>query len=194
MVKINEIVQQPGQKELMLRQAIMESLHVALPGEIQEYNPETRTATIQPVIRKWRSADTPPLLLDVPVFFWGNFIFTPEKGDGCLVIFADSCIDSWLQSGGVSSPMSARRHSLSDGFAFVGFRQKNGDDLRTILAGKKNLQMVVEDPLPDGTDTAFISNISQDNDGVIMVKKKKIELTRQMIIDALGYTPARENS
>lgn len=128
-MRIDEVIQQPGLKERLVLEAFSKDMKVAIPGEIVSYDTNTRTATIQPVIRDWDSADDPPVLLDVPVFMWGNFTFEPQEGDGCLVVCADSCIDAWLQSGGVSSPSVARSHSLSDGFAFVGFRQTGGTDL-----------------------------------------------------------------
>ena len=134
---LDEAIQQNGQKEQLLKEAVLESLHVALPGHILSYDSGTRTAKIQPSIRNWRQKETPPVLLDVPVFFPGNFTFPVNKGDECLVVFADACIDSWFQSGGVSTPIAARRHDLSDGFAFVGFFSKpnaaGGIDLATKL-------------------------------------------------------------
>ena len=42
--------------------------------------------------------------------------------DACLVIFSDVDSDNWFETGEASAPNSPRRHSLSDGFAFVGFR------------------------------------------------------------------------
>ena len=123
-MSIDEFIQQPGQKELLLKNAILDCIHVALPGEVVSYDSGTRTAKIQPVIRRWKSKDSPPILLDVPVFFLGNIVYPVEKGDECLVIFSDVCIDSWFENGGVSTPISARKHDLSDGFAFVGFQSK----------------------------------------------------------------------
>ena len=61
-----------------------------------------------------------PVLSDVPVFMPVEFEVSP--GDACLVVFADADIDKWLVSGEPEEPASPRRHSLSDGFAFVGFR------------------------------------------------------------------------
>ena len=61
-----------------------------------------------------------PLLADVPVFMPVTFEVNP--GDACLVVFADIDIDAFLETGEASVPRSARRHALSDGFAFVGFR------------------------------------------------------------------------
>ena len=132
-MRIDEVIQQPGLKERLLKENIKKSIHVAVPGEVVSYDPNARTATIQPVIRDWGEKDPPPLLLDVPVFMWGNYLFTPQKGDGCLVVCADSCIDAWVNSGGVSSPVVDRCHSLSDGFAFVGFRVQGNQTIDASL-------------------------------------------------------------
>lgn len=192
-MRIEEVVQQPGNKERLLKNDILSTIHVAIPGEIEAYYPETRTAVIQPVIREWNCKDNPPLLLDVPVFFWGNFTFTPKKGDGCLVVCADSCIDAWFQNGGVSSPVVARTHSLSDGFAFVGFRQTGGIDLETEIkkiAGKKDKQDPVDDPVASGTGIAFIDSISQNAQGVITVHKMTVRTVEK---NKAGLCPALPN-
>ena len=55
-----------------------------------------------------------PVLADVPVFMPVPFEVNP--GDACLVVFADNSLDD--------GAVSRRKHSLSDGFAFVGFRSK----------------------------------------------------------------------
>ena len=77
-----------------LKQEIFHSLHCALPGNVISFDPETQTAAIQPAV----------------------------TGDACLVVFSDVDIDRWFETGEASAPNSPRRHSLSDGFAFVGFR------------------------------------------------------------------------
>ena len=113
----------PAEREA-LKQEIFSSLHVALPGDIVSYDPETQTAEIQPAPR---AGSVPyPVLSDVPVFMPVPFDISP--GDPCLVIFADIDIAAWLLSGGAEVPSSARRHSLSDGFAFVGFRRGGAAD------------------------------------------------------------------
>ena len=66
-----------------------------------------------------------PLLRDVPVFM--SVFFTVNPGDACLVIFADCDIDRWFETGGSEVPGSSRMHSLSDGFAFVGFRARGSN-------------------------------------------------------------------
>ena len=112
-----------------LKSAVKQEIRCALPGIIHTYDPETQTASIQPTIRDRRmglSYEDLPLLLDVPVFFpGGNYVavcYPVRPGDECLVIFADSCIDAWMQSGSAQNPVIPRRHDLSDGFALVGFR------------------------------------------------------------------------
>ena len=101
-----------------LKRDFFSSLHCALPGNIISFDADTQTAEIQPAV-KLGSLTYPPLS-GVPVFMPVPFEVNP--GDACLVVFADIDIDAWLASGEAKEPLSARRHSLSDGFAFVGFR------------------------------------------------------------------------
>ena len=100
------------------KQEIFHSLHCALPGNILSFDPETQTASIQPAVKL---GSLPyPILTDVPVFMPIPFEINP--GDACLVVFSDVDIDRWFETGEASAPNSPRRHSLSDGFAFVGFK------------------------------------------------------------------------
>ena len=101
-----------------LKRDFFSSLHCALPGKVVSFDPDTRTAEIRPMVKQGSLAY--PLLSGVPVFMPVPFEVNP--GDACLVVFADIDIDAWLSSGEAEEPLSARRHSLSDGFAFVGFR------------------------------------------------------------------------
>ncbi len=115
-----------------LKKDIFKSLHVALPGSIVSYDSNARTASIRPLRAGM------PLLTDVPVFTPASSASssssTISEGDYCLVIFADHDIDAWFGSEyshnapgyrppGTVSPLSSRTHSLSDGFAFVGFKR-----------------------------------------------------------------------
>ena len=120
-----------------LKQDILSSLHCALPGKVVSYDAEMQTAVVQPSV-KHRPVCHPelaegspssvslPLLRDVPVFMPVPFEISP--GDACLVIFADSDIDAWFESGEAEVPPSGRMHSLSDGFAFVGFRTRGNSE------------------------------------------------------------------
>ena len=94
-----------------LKKETMRSIHCALPGTVVSFDADSCTAEIQ-------LADSNlPVLKDVPVFM--PVPFEVIEGDGSLVVFADHEIDRWLT--GEDTKTSARIHSLSDGFAFVGF-------------------------------------------------------------------------
>lgn len=105
-------------------------LRVAMPGIVQEWDAAQQTVSVQLAIREKvaiNGAETEieiPMLVDVPVVMpragGYSLVFAPAKGDECLVVFADACIDSWWQSGGVQSQADCRRHDLSDGFAILG--------------------------------------------------------------------------
>ncbi len=104
-----------------LKEEIFASLHVAMPGIIQAYDAEKRTAVVQPAIRRKNDAGeiiTAPVLQDVPVFLSGS---SSEivPGASCLLIFADFCIDGWLETGQPTLPASPRSHDLSDAFAII---------------------------------------------------------------------------
>ena len=113
-----------------LKRDILSSLHCALPGRVVSFDAESQTAVIQPAVSRVipsavegsPSSVSMPLLRDVPVFMPVSFEINP--GDACLVIFADCDIDNWFETGEAEVPESGRMHSLSDGFAFVGFRTR----------------------------------------------------------------------
>ena len=106
-----------------LKQEILSTLHVAMPGIIQSYDSATRTASVQPALRRqtpFGDILTAPLLQQVPVFLPSpDFAVVP--GAHCLLIFADFCIDGWYESAQPVLPPSPRQHDLSDAFALVGF-------------------------------------------------------------------------
>lgn len=115
----------------VLMDRIFNQLRVSIPGIIQEFDPITQTATVQVAIREhvrqenleyaWTEI---PLLLDVPVQFprGGGYVLTfpIKKGDECLVVFSDMCIDAWWANGGVQNQIEKRRHDLSDAVAIPG--------------------------------------------------------------------------
>ena len=121
----------PEERELF-RKELLSSLHCALPGIVTAFDPVTQTATVQPAMRSRLSGSSETLLLPlihgVPVFFPGSrhvaMTFPIEPGDECLLIFADSAIDRWFETGEAEAPESTRHHDLSDAFAFVGFRSR----------------------------------------------------------------------
>ena len=100
-----------------LKREIFTSLHCALPGTVESFDAETQTAVIRPGVSGM------PLLRDVLVFMPVSFDIA--AGDPCLVIFADCDIDAWFDGADSEAPASARKHSLSDAFAFVGFKRRS---------------------------------------------------------------------
>ena len=110
-----------GQLLQSWKEEIMSSIHCALPGTVVSFDEESQTAVIQPAVKSSSGIEL-PLLHDVPVFM--PVPFEVHEGDACLVVFADRDIDSWFETGETEVPPSGRMHSLSDGFAFVGFRPR----------------------------------------------------------------------
>ena len=121
---------------LMAFEGMQAGLWTAMPAIINSFNPTAMTCTAKVSIlmnqRMENGTFTPvsiPLLLDVPVMFPGGGGFTltfPVKsGDEALIVFANRCIDSWWQNGGINNKQAEfRMHDLSDGFAFVGVRSQ----------------------------------------------------------------------
>ena len=106
-----------------LKQELFSSLHCALPGTVVSFDAESQTAEIQPAVKL--GSMMYPVLSDVPVFMPVPFDVNP--GDACLVVFSDIDIDAWFDTGEAEEPRSTRKHSLSDGFAFVGFKTRSGE-------------------------------------------------------------------
>lgn len=107
------------------------TIRVAEPGIIQSFDCETQTATVQIALREQINNEdgskewvAVPLLLDVPIVMprAGGYVLTMpvNKGDECLVIFGDMCIDAWFSLGGIQNQIEKRRHDLSDAFAILG--------------------------------------------------------------------------
>ena len=129
---INERIQE-NELELYntLIDKVFNTIRVSSPGIIQEFDPETQTATVKVAIREHVRQENMeyawieiPLLLDVPVVFprGGGYVLTfpVKKGDECLVVFSDMCIDAWFSNGGVQNQIEKRRHDLSDAIAIPG--------------------------------------------------------------------------
>lgn len=117
----------------LIRQVInfeLTEMHVCMPGKIESYNAGDNTATVKPTLsRRFRGATEPieyPVIAKVPIVqprtAKARINFPIEKGDLCLLIFADRNIENWLQSRG-NEPKEVndlRRHNLSDAFAILG--------------------------------------------------------------------------
>lgn len=132
-LNINEIL--PNNEEELYRvimDTVSNNIRVAVPGIIQSFDAETQTVTVQPTIREricnpdltYSWVDL-PLLVDVPISLprAGGFSLTLpiQKGDECLLVFSDMCIDAWWANGGTKNTQpDKRRHDLSDATAILG--------------------------------------------------------------------------
>jgi hypothetical protein len=113
-------------------------LHVALPGTIRSYDAESQTAEIELGTQRVipaadededdDTAETLPILPSVPVIWpsgGGHFIHWPlSAGDTVLVVFCETDLNAWRESGGVADPGVATRHGLSGGVALPGLRTR----------------------------------------------------------------------
>ena len=104
------------------------NLRCCIPGVIQQYDPKTNTASIQPAIREEIVNEDNtvqymnlPILVNVPMVFpscsVGSIKMLLKQGDECLVLFSDLSIDNFWKYANVQNPIEVRRHDLSDGIA-----------------------------------------------------------------------------
>ncbi len=131
MRNINEISNSKSEMYRSMGDGWKSNLRVACPGIVQGFDEKEQTVTVQLALREqvsdceynkqWMDI---PMLLDVPIVVprAGGYCLTMpiNKGDECLVIFGDMCIDSWWELGGIQNQQEKRRHDLSDGFAILG--------------------------------------------------------------------------
>ncbi len=130
LITTSERIPQADELYRLMMEKVSRSVRVAMPGIITAFNPATQTVTVQPAIREKvynggkKSDETLPILVHVPILCprAGGYALTmPVKaGDEVLVIFGDTCMDAWWQSGGVQNQIETRRHDLSDGYAILG--------------------------------------------------------------------------
>lgn len=114
-------------------------LNTSMVGTIEEFFPETQTATVKLHMQEFVQTDTRnyqmeelPSLVDVPVHFVqsGGFILTTPiaPGDDCLVFFTQIGIEHWLYRGenkfkvigGRPEPAALTEYSMNDALCIVG--------------------------------------------------------------------------
>jgi hypothetical protein len=159
--------------------------------EVDEYTEEYavifswQTASVQPAITEniqiGEEDAKPvklPLLTDVPIYFPranGYCITLPiAKGDECLLVFADMCLDGWWQSGGVQDQMETRRHDLSDAIAIVGITSQP----RKVTAYDPGKLQIRTD------DQGVITEIDKAEQAVNVVRCRKLTANVSELIDA----------
>lgn len=122
----------PSLKDLMniVKSEVMETINCVQIGIIESFNPVNQTAEINLAIKKVLNGviKETAVLIDCPVVVLSGGVADMQlpiaKGDTCLVFFCDSDIDLWWASGVQQAPATGRKHSLTDGFALVGIRNK----------------------------------------------------------------------
>ena len=181
------------EQDLKLRQAAINT-RVAMPGIIQSFDATEQTVTVQCAIREKINMDGNlswqdiPLLLDVPIIFprAGNYILTMpiQAGDECLVVFGDSCMDAWWQSGGVQNQIDCRRHDLSDGYAIVGLysQPRRIANYSTNTAQLRNLSGSAYVEL-DGTTINIVGSEVNINAPTVNVNGPNTTITGRTVID-----------
>lgn len=180
----------------------LDNLRVSMPGEIVSFNAAKQTATVQPLVKeyvrgKWESL---PQLLDVPCFFprAGGYCLTfPVKpGDEVQIVFNDSCIDSWWQSGGQQTQLEIRRHDLSDAMCFLGITSVPNavDDYSTNSVMLRNEDKDTYFEIMDGSNTVNVIgaeklNVEMVDDIFIKTDANcKVKVLGNLNITVLGNT------
>lgn len=219
---ISELINDRTQLFKNLEEKIKQKIRVASPAIISEVNYEKQTLKAQITIREYingKYIDIPELL-DVPFFILGGGYYSVtmpiKKGDECLIIFGDSCIDSWWQNGDVQNPIDSRRHDLSDGFAIVGFKsQKNklenysdeafqiqqNDEIpfeindNSIIIKKDETKIIIEEDNIT-ISTSENTKITIDSNGKVEIKASEINLKGTVKIndkDFMSHTHSNGN-
>jgi len=120
----------PAHTLAALKAEIFNDLRACMPGIVQSFDPAACTAAITLALKFDYMGEIHdyPLLVDVPLFIYtgaGARITMPvAPGDTCLVFFSDRDYDTCWATGAAAVPNSARKHSIADGFALVGFRTR----------------------------------------------------------------------
>ena len=116
--------------------ASLNQTFVSMPGIVQSFDATDCTAAVQIAIlyqnrdknNNWQNITPSPVIPKAIVQFPGNknFIYTfpLAAGDEGLLVFADRCVDSWWQSGGVQPQLDIRQHDLTDAIFIPGIKSK----------------------------------------------------------------------
>lgn len=106
-------------------------VHTSIPGTVSSYDAGTHRAKVIPSVRLLMDNGLKielPELLDVPVIFPAaksfDLEFPLDKGDGVLLIFAESDIASWKKGADPATPDSPSRFSLDASVAIPGLVSK----------------------------------------------------------------------
>lgn len=145
----------------------LRGLMVALPGRIMAFDAETQRAQVQCGIRRIVNGvpTTIPVITGVPVQFSGDNAWyfyhqiTPGETEG-LIHFSQRAADTWINSGGVTTPVDFRMFSAADAFFAPGYRSSPGAIPNFVNegCGLSNYTGSVKLQLTDGGITATVGD------------------------------------
>lgn len=151
-------------------QSRMEDVHTMLPGTVQSYDPDTRTAVVKPSV-KLRTMhgdilDIPPIA-SVPVVWPGSNDFTAmskdlPKGSGVTLLFSEASLGNWQRGSQDAAAEDESRHSLQDAIAVPGLwsmRRVPGHELSTADWGMCSSSLEI-----GGTKSGLVSIKNQTTD------------------------------
>ena len=151
-------------------QSRMEDVHTMLPGTVQSYDPDTRTAVVKPSV-KLRTMhgdvlDIPPIA-SVPVVWPGSNDFTAmskdlPKGSGVMLLFSEASLGNWQRGSQDAAAEDETRHSLQDAIAVPGLwsmRRAPGHELSVADWGMCSSSLEI-----GGTKSGLVSIKNQTTD------------------------------
>jgi len=116
---------------MSLKEDVLQSFRVCVPGTVDLVNADGTVDVEVALMRRdlFGASSRYPILPSCPVVTaqgGGLALSLPvAKGDRCLVVFSDRCIDNWRKSGSPQPLANLRMHDLSDGFVLVGINPAN---------------------------------------------------------------------
>jgi len=114
---------------------ILRTLHVAMPGRVEKYDPATQLADVKPMIPRMIPKriggyleEKLPVIPAVPIVLprCGKFFvsFPIEKGDSVLLVFCDYDPQEWRRTGDEVSPGIDARGHIANAVAIPGIEPK----------------------------------------------------------------------
>ncbi len=151
------------------------SHHVAT---IQSFDKDKQTVTASINYKKRVNGEYVdyPLLVDCPVIILrgggARLTFPIEKGEECIMLFNDRCIDGWFQTGQAGPLPIQRFHSLADGFALIGVsslltKLEDYDDEHAVLSWGTTRIGVSEEKALIENNAGTLNDVLQDLVGVV---------------------------
>jgi len=112
-------------------------IHTAIPGRVESYDRAKQVADVVPVIRDARPDEAgetelfdPPVIPNVPVQMprgGGYALHLPlVKGDHVILLFQESAIGHWRESGEIAEPGDLTRFGFGYPIAIPGIAPNNG--------------------------------------------------------------------